>query len=140
MPDFPLAKFRILYPQFETADDETVLALAEEALCYVSIRCVCGRSLWMLLVAHMLQLMFDAEDGAVAVGAVTSASISSVSVSIAAPTSKSAWGHWLNLTPWGQQFQALFRRCNSGGRYAGPFPERAAFRNVGGRFPLRGRV
>lgn len=141
MPEFPLAKFRVLYPQFETVDDETVLAWAEQAWCFMPAGCAsCRESLWMLLVAHLLQLAWDGEDGGVSPGAITGASIGSVSVSFSAPTSGSAWSHWLNLTPFGQQFLALFRRCNSGGRYAGPFPERAAFRNVGGRFPRRGRI
>lgn len=141
MQEFPLAKFRILYPQFETVADDVVLAVAEQAFCYMTVNaCGCDDQLWMLMVAHLLQLRFDAEDGGVSPGAVTSASISGVSVSLSAPSSSSAWSHWLNLTPWGQQFLALYNRCNVGGGYAGPFAERAAFRNVGGRFVRRGRL
>lgn len=137
--DFPLAKFRILYPQFETVTDEVVEVIAEQALCYIGLGdCACNDQLWMLMVAHLLQLRFNAEDGAVAPGAVTSASIDRVSIGFSAPTSSSSWGHWLNLTPFGQQFLALYNRCNTGARYAGAYPERAGFRNVGGVFPLNG--
>ncbi len=141
MGDFPVPKFRLLYPQFETVSDELLEAVAEEALCFITT-CggSCNESMWMLVVAHMLQLRFDAEDGGVAPGALASATVDKVSVSFSAPTSASAWSHWLNLTPFGQQFSVLHNRCNVGGRYAGQFPERAAFRNVGGRFPRRGRV
>ena len=141
MEDFPLSTFRILYPQFETVSDEIVLAVAEQAECFVSLSgCRCTSQLWMLMLAHLLQLRFDSEDGGVSPGAVTSASIDRVSVGFSAPTSTTAWGHWLNLSPYGQQYQALYNRCNSGGRYVGQFPERAAFRSVGGRFSGRGRL
>lgn len=138
---FPMAKFRILYPQFETVGDDVVAAVAEQASCYVS-NCgsACDDQLFMLMVAHLLQLRFDAEDGAATAGAVTSASISSVSVSVAPPPSSNAWSHWLNLTPFGQQYVALSSRCHSGGVYVGPYAERSAFRNAGGRFPRRGRL
>lgn len=140
MADFPLAKFRLLYPKFETVSDEEVLAIAELAECYVgTYGCSCSDQLWMLMVAHLLQLRFDDEDGGVTAGAISSASIDRVSVSFAAPTSSSAWSHWLNLSPFGQQFLALSGRCNSGPRYAGRFAERSAFRNVGGRVPNGGR-
>src|SRR5690625_4262524 len=139
--EFPIAKFRILYQQFVAVADDVVLAFAEQAECFISLYgCECSDQLWMLMVAHMLQLRANAESGNAAPGAITSASIDKVSVSFAAPTSSSAWSHWLNLTPFGQQFLALDNRCNVGGGYAGQFPARAAFRNAGGRFPRRGRV
>lgn len=139
MEEFPLAKFRILYPSFETVSNEVVLAIAEQALCFVGMYgCACSDQLWMLMVAHLLQLRFDGEDGGVAPGAISSATIDRVSVSFAAPTSSSAWAQWLNLSPFGQQFLALSGRCNSGPRYVGRFAERSAFRNAGGRFPNGG--
>lgn len=142
MEDFPLDKFRILYPQFEGKSDVEVLAFAEQALCFVSLYgCTCSEQLWVLMVAHMLTLQAMAASGSNG-GQVASASIDGVSVSFVAPTSTDAWSYWLNGTPFGQMFAALNRRCNSGlsGAYVGAFPERAAFRNVGGRFPLGGRV
>lgn len=139
--NFPFEKFRLLYPQFAGFSDAVISLIAGQAECYLAAYCAgrCDEQLWMLLVAHMLQLRLDAEDGNSATGAVTSASIDKVSVSFAAPSSASSWAHWLNLTPFGLQFQALYKRCSSGGRYTGVFAERAAFRNVGGRFTRRGR-
>lgn len=139
--EFPLAKFRILYPQFSAVDDDVVLVIAEQAECFISLYgCACSGQLWMLMVAHMLQLRANAESGNATPGAIASASIDKVSVSFSAPSSSSSWNHWLNLTSFGQQFLALDNRCNVGGGYAGNFPERPAFRNAGGRFPRRGRV
>lgn len=138
MPEFPLATFRILYPQFAALSDEEVLAYAVQAECFVTLYgCACSEQLWMLMVAHMLAL--KAKDAAGSSGQVASASIDGVSVSFSVPASTDAWSYWLNGTPFGQQFSALNRRCNSGGAYAGAYPERAGFRNVGGVFPLGGR-
>ena len=67
-------------------------------------------------------------------GAPTSATIGKISVSFAAPTSTSDWSHWLSITPYGQQFLALYRACNTAG-YVGGRPERSGFRVVGGKFP-----
>lgn len=139
--EFPLASFRLLYPMFDQFSDELVILIAEQAECFVSLYgCQCSNQLWMLMVAHMILLRKNAEAGTVTPGALTSASIDKISVSFSAPTSNTGWSHWLNLTPFGQQFLALSNRCNSGGRYVGAFPERPAFRNAGGRFPRRGRV
>lgn len=140
MGEFPLAKFRILYPQFDAKTDDEILAIAGLAECFVTAYgCECADQLWMLMVAHMLQLQANAGSGNT--GQVASASIDGVSVSFSVPPSADAWAYWLNGSPFGQMFAALNRRCNSGmsGAYAGAFPERAAFRNVGGRFPLGGR-
>lgn len=142
MEDFPLAKFRILYPQFEGKSDVEVLAYADQAECFVTLYgCTCSEQLWMLMVAHLMTLAAAGAAGGNG-KQVASASIDGVTVSFVAPTSASAWSYWLNGTPFGQMFAALNARCNSGasGGYVGAFPERAAFRNIGGRFPLGGRV
>lgn len=142
MPEFPLAKFRILYPQFEGKTDEEILAFADQALCFVNMYgCECSEQAWMLMVAHLLTLNAAAAGGGNGLQ-LSGATIDGVTVSFAAPTSSSSWSYWLNGSPFGQMFAALNARCNSAmsGSYAGQFPERAAFRNVGGRFALGGRI
>lgn len=136
MADFPLAKFRILYPEFAAVTDETVLAVAEQAACYVSIYCSdCDEQGWMMLVAHMLKLRAANEGGTAAPGALASATIGSVSVSFQAAPSTDSWSFWLNQTSYGQQLAALLAACFGGVMYIGGSPERSAIRTVGGQFP-----
>lgn len=128
--DFPLDKFRILYPAFNSFDDAVVLAFSVQALCFVSgSGCKCTEALWMLMTAHLMALSLtdDAKPGIVA-----SASIDKVSVSFQAPPATGSWDYWLNMTPYGQQFLALSKRCNAGGFYVGGNPERDAIRGVYG--------
>lgn len=142
MADFPLAKFRTLYPMFDNITDETVLAVSGQALCYTSDRgCNCSEQMWLLMVAHLLQLARNtASGGGTAQGQLSSATIDKVSVAFVAPPSTSAWTYWLNGSPYGQQFAALLAACAGGGFYVGGLPERSAFRSVFGVFPGRGRV
>lgn len=138
-PAFPLERFRALYPQFDEVPDETVEAQAEMAWCFAAGRgCRCNMSMWLLLTAHLLSLAAQAasKEGA-APGAVTSASVGKVSVSFAAPPAGSDWSHWLRLSPYGQQFLAMYQVCSAGGSYVGGRRERAGFRVVGGVFPGR---
>lgn len=68
-------------------------------------------------------------------GITTSSSVGSVSVSITPPPfGTSQWSWWLNLTAYGQQFQALLSGQVAGGLYLGGRCERGAFRKVGGAF------
>lgn len=133
---FPLADFRLLYPQFAGFSDELVSLLSEQAVCYFSTSCGtdCVNQLWMLAVAHMLQLRQNEMDGNTASGAVTSATIDKVSVSFAQAPSGTSSQHWFNLTPFGQQFLVQNKRCNGGVRFIGGSRERQAFRKTGGRF------
>lgn len=142
MEDFPLADFRLLYPQFDEVSDDVVNLIAQQALCYMGVHsCInCGEQGWMLLVAHLLFLRAAGSSGGAAPGMLTSATIGSVSVSFQAPASSDGWSHWLNQSPFGQQFLALSKACFGGVRYVGSLPERAAFRSVGGLFPGRGRL
>ncbi|CAJ48928.1 DUF4054 domain-containing protein [Bordetella avium] len=138
---FPLTQFRAIFPAFASVTDEVVIAVADWGQCYVSSHgCDCNDKLWMLVTAHLLQLRANAEVGNSAPGALASATIDKVSVSFQAPPAGSSWAHWLNQTPYGQQFQALSRACSAGGMYVGGLPERAAFRNVGGLSVRGGRV
>ena len=137
---FDLAKFRLIYPQFNTADDALVLALADQAECYLPRGCEdCLDQLAMLLVAHMLSIR--TASGAGGGLAVASVSEGGISVSLAMPANADARGQWLNITPFGQQYAALAARCGKGkaaaGLFIGGYPEGDAFRRVYGVFPRR---
>lgn len=139
--DFPLADFRLLYPQFDEVSNDVVLLIAEQASCYMGIHsCSCGNQGWMLLTAHILYLRNALSTGNSQPGMLTGATIGSVTVSFQAPASADGWSHWLNQSPFGQQFLAFSKACFGGIRYVGGLPERSAFRSVGGLFPNRGRV
>lgn len=141
--DFPLATFRELYPEFADVSDEAVLSIAEQALCLIGEDGCgesCGSSGWMLMVAHMLYLRAQASSGGSGGGPLASATIDKVSVSFqASPENKNSYGYWLSTSPYGLQLLAMLSRCSVGGIYVGGSGERAAFRIVGGRFPMRGR-
>lgn len=137
---FDLAKFRLIYPQFSTTADALVLALAEQAGCYLPRGCDgCIDQLAMLLVAHMLSIRTASGVGGGL--AVASASEGGISVSLAMPANADARGQWLNMTPFGQQYAALAARCGKGkaaaGLFIGGYPEGDAFRRVYGVFPRR---
>lgn len=128
---FPLSKFRILYPVFDSLDDEVIEAVAEEAKCLVEGNCGgCTDLAWMAVTAHMLSLRESG--GQPAQGALASASVGQVSVSFHGPVSNDSWSYWLGLTPYGQKAIALLAACAAGGVYAGGMPERDAFRSVYG--------
>lgn len=135
---FNLQTFRNLYPQFNSVPDDTVNSVAQQADCYLSSTCADDCAIY-LLVAHMLQLQQNQTNGLPG-GQVTSASIDKVSVTVAAAPGTTSYTYWLNSTPYGQQLAALLARCSAGGFYVGGLPERAAFRSVGGIFPMRGRI
>ena len=142
MATFSLAAFRTLYPQFDTVADATVLAVADQALCFISdTGCECDDTAWFLMVAHLLQIQTAAAAGGSGSGPVASATVGGVSVSFQAPPyGTSAYKFWLFSTPYGSQLAAMLARCSAGGLYVGGAPERAAFRRAGGSFPNRGRV
>lgn len=141
MPVFPLEKFRLLYPKFAAVTDETVLAVAEQALCYTSERgCKCSEDMWLLMVAHLLFMAALDASGRFTPGILSGSTIDKITVSFAMPNAMTPWAFWLNRSPYGQQFSALLSKCAAGGRYIGGSPERAAFRTVGGVFPGRGGI
>ncbi|WP_340610874.1 DUF4054 domain-containing protein [Xenorhabdus bharatensis] len=138
---FPLKAFRVLYPQFDAQPDEELEIIAQSARHYFSpCRGVCTDELWILVVAHMLQLRQLMAQGESPTSVVTAATIGSVNVSFTAPPVGSNTSHWFNLTPFGQQYLALLNRCGRAPMYVGGRGERSAFRGVGGRFPHGGRV
>ncbi len=131
--DFPLTKFRVLYPAFAGVTDETVVAVAEQAQCLASSRgCACSEQAWMALVAHLLALQAAQAAGGGTAGPIASATVDKVSVSFQAPPAGDSWAYWLNTTPYGQQALALLKACSAGGFYVGGLPERKAFTKVYG--------
>lgn len=142
MATFNLAEFRTLYPQFASVADATVLAVSDQALCFIGeTGCECDDTAWQLMVAHLLQIQAAAANGGGGSGPVASATVGGVAVSFQAPPyGSSAYKFWLFTTPYGAQLAALLARCSAGGVYVGGRPERAAFRQVGGTFPNRGRT
>jgi hypothetical protein len=138
MPQFDLAKFRILFPQFDSVTGAVVTAVAEQAACYISSACAggCGVELLNLMVAHMLALREQIATGGGK--AITSASMGGVSVSMAQPAKADDRKTWLFMTPFGQQYLALESKCVSGraaaGLYFGNLPENRGFRKIGGVF------
>lgn len=140
--DFPLDEFRELYEQFSAISDTKVLFAADNARCLLpdSSGCHgCLKSLWLLMVAHMLQIGINEANGQGAAGAVVSATIDKASVSFAQAPVRDQRDQWLGLTPFGRQFQVMLDKCMAGAGFSvGGKPEMSAFRGVGSLF-TRGR-
>ena len=140
---FDGATFRVRFPAFsDTArfPNATLESCWDRAGCYVDnatgsdIGDSCRRNLVELMAAHLCQLGVIIGNGKTP-GIKTSASVGGVSVSIQAPpVGSSQWAWWLNLTAYGQQFQACLSGLVAGGRYLFGRRERSAFRKVGGGF------
>ena len=58
----------------------------------------------------------------------------SVSVTLVAPPSKTAYGWWLSTTPYGKQLRALLKVVANVGLYVGGSAENFGFRRAGGIF------
>lgn len=138
MPTFDLAKFRILFPQFNSVSDEVVTAVAEQARCYISNISVGNLEVELLnlMVAHLLALRDQITTGGGK--ALTGASMGGVSVSLAQPAKPDDRKTWLFMTPFGQQYLALESKCIKGlasaGLYFSYLPEGKGFRKIGGGF------
>lgn len=135
---FDLDDFRLLYKEFSDSPDAQILAIAAQSECFLPKGCCESTlaTLSMLLVAHQLDL--KAKTAAGGGLALASAGEGSVSVSLAIPAGADAWGQWLNITAYGQQYAAIAAKCGKGraasGIYIGGFPEADAFRRVYGLF------
>lgn len=144
------ATFRALFPEFAdaTAYPEAALQIRwdAEAVGYVSdencgdLRDAKRAYAVQLMLAHLLRLSKLAASagvgGAALAGVVTAATIDKVSVTLAPPPARDAWGYWLAQTPYGQQLSAFLSAQAVGGFYiGGNIPaERSAFRKAGGVF------
>lgn len=143
-PALDIPSFRLAFPAFASMaqypdatislnwDMATAFLGARESYIYVGTQ---QQTALNLLTAHLLALAIGIASGSTSSGgAVTSATIDKVSVTMTAPTTDSGWQFWLSGTPYGMQLWALLSMIGAGGRYIGGSPERFGFRRVGGGF------
>lgn len=118
---FPLAKFRPMFPAFDDTADAVIYGAADMARCYLPKGCGdCEEQLWMLATAHLLKLRQDEAGGNAAAGAVQSATVGRVTVTLAQPSGgRSEQAQWFAMSPYGLQFLALRKRCAGVPRYVG---------------------
>ena len=126
-----IAKFKQIYPVFNDVSDDVIEMMVDKAECYVDkAKCKCYEQLLFLVVAHLLYLREQQEQGNNNVSAIASATIDKVSISYQAPISTSSISQWFNLSPYGIEYLALNKRCNGMPRYIGGSLERQAFRKL----------
>lgn len=134
--EFPLADFRLAFPEFADVPNDVVNATADLALGLADF----GPSrnsgrIWQLMAAHLLSLRDEpgaAGGRSAASGTVASATIDKVSVSYVAPRETDAWSMALNSSEYGRLALAMLAACRRS-TYIGGLPEGAAFTKVGGR-------
>ena len=126
-----IAKFKQMYSIFNDISDDVIDMMVDKAECYVDkSKCKCYEQLLFLVVAHLLYLKEQQEQGNNNTSAIASATIDKVSISYQAPTSTSSISQWFNLSPYGIEYLALNKRCNGMPRYVGGSLERQAFRKL----------
>ena len=126
-----IAKFKQMYPVFNDVSDDVIEMMVDKAECCVNkSKCKCYEQLLFLVVAHLLCLREQQEQGNNNTSAIASATIDKVSISYQAPTSTSSISQWFNLSPYGIEYLALNKRCNGMPRYVGGSLERQAFRKL----------
>ena len=126
-----IAKFKQMYSIFNDVSDDVIEMMVDKAECYVDkSKCKCYEQLLFLVVAHLLYLREQQEQGNNNTSAIASATIDKVSISYQAPTSTSSISQWFNLSPYGIEYLALNKRCNGMPRYVGGSLERQAFRKL----------
>ena len=126
-----IAKFKQMYPVFNDVSDDIIEMMVDRAECYVDkSKCKCYEQLLFLVVAHLLYLREQQEQGNNNTSAIASATIDKVSISYQAPTSTSSISQWFNLSPYGIEYLALNKRCNGMPRYVGGSLETQAFRKL----------
>lgn len=126
-----IAKFKLMYPKFNDIDDTVIEMITDKADCYVNkSNCKCYEQLLFLVIAHMLYLREQQEQGNNNTSAIASATIDKVSISYQTPISTSSMSQWFNLSPYGIEYLALNKRFNGMPRYIGGSLERQAFRKV----------
>lgn len=139
---FDVNLFRSQFPAFAdpvTYPEATLQAFFDVATCYVSdVDCgrlmgACRQYALNAMTAHLVAISDLAAAGGTP-AFVTSSTIGSVSVSVQPNQNTSQWEWWMNLTPYGQQLQALMNQAAVGGFVVGGSPERSPFRQVGGGF------
>lgn len=107
--------------------DETLSGILDTATCYVStkncgpLRAYCREQAICLMAAHLLTLRErTAQGGNAGVGgAVASASVGNVSVSMVTPPNQDQYQYWMNQTPYGAELMRLLAIYANGGLYVG---------------------
>ena len=126
-----IAKFKQMYSIFNDISDDVIEMMFDKAECYVDkSKCKCYEQLLFLVVAHLLYLREQQNQGNNNTSAIASATIDKVSISYQAPISTSSISQWFNLSPYGIEYLALNKRCNGMPRYIGGSLERQAFRKL----------
>lgn len=146
---FDVAKFRAMFPAYADAakyTDDYIAAKWDIAHCLLLSRGACSHCttadcvamIAYHLTAHLIALddrmnAAGGSPGGIA-GALQSASIDKISVTLAAPPPGDEWAWWLNQTAYGALLNTLLAGCGTPYMYVGGSRERSAFRKVGGRF------
>lgn len=107
--------------------DETLSGILDTATCYVStkncgpLRAYCREQAICLMAAHLLTLRErTAQGGNAGVGgAVASASVGNVSISLVTPPNQDQYQYWMNQTPYGAELMRLLAIYANGGLYVG---------------------
>lgn len=86
-----------------------------------------------LIAAHLAQSFTMLANGQTSV-VMTGATEGSVTISMAPPPVKSAFGYWLATTPYGAQLRTLLMAVAGVGLFVGGSLDRASFRKAGGVF------
>lgn len=118
---FDIGKFKVLYIDFEDLLDSEIEVIAEDVACLIGqCRPECHDKLWMLATAHALHLREKwSEEGAAPTGAITSASVGSVSVGFSVLGARDNSEQWFTLSHYGREYLALFERCKTRVKYIG---------------------
>lgn len=139
---FDAAAFRVQFPVYANATTYTTPALQSfwnMAIIYISptdYGFISGDSRQRalnMMVAHLTYLQ-DMLTSGTAPQMVNSSSVDKISVSLTPPSVKNQWAWWLNLSPYGQQLQALLSIRGGFGMYSGGSLARAGFRQPAGGF------
>lgn len=124
-----LTVFRELFPEFSTISDTTLMAVADGNGNYIDSPCTDNQLAQGLMTAHQLKMAEDTEGGARVINAAT---IDGVQVQLQAPIAQDNWTLFLSSTSYGIRLLGILDSCASGGMYVGGWPERSAFRHLGG--------
>ena len=107
--------------------DETLTGILDTATCYIStkncgpLRGKCREQAICLMAAHLLTLRERTAQGGNAgmAGAVASASVGNVSVSLVTPPNLDQYQYWMNQTTYGAELMRLLAIFANGGFYVG---------------------
>lgn len=143
---FDVTAFRMSYPEFSDPSkypDATLQSYWNTATCIISannygrLKNDCRLNALNLMTAHLAKIAALTAAGQTPF-IVSGSTIDKISVTLLPPPVKTEFRWWLFTTVYGQQYYAIVSSVTAGGFYSGSLPERAAFRSVGGIFPVGG--